>query len=191
MTPAHWLAKLRGIYGDDIPARDLILHTRPDHLFAFGTMQMMPPLPNWHRGRMVLVGDSVHAPSSSSGQGASLAMESAVELARCLRDTDDLPQALADYVGLRRSRVEAVAARAAKTNNTKALGPAAIAIMKLVMPLAMKTVFTPERMLGAEQRRQIDWDAPVAEIAQPKGPGHLFRPRKPSAIAPVESARRA
>ena len=46
----------------------------------------MPRVPVWHRGRMVLVGDSAHAPSSSSGQGASLAIESAIVLARCLRD---------------------------------------------------------------------------------------------------------
>ena len=35
---------------------------------------------------MVLLGDAVHTPSSSSGQGASQAAESAIELARCLRD---------------------------------------------------------------------------------------------------------
>ncbi|WP_345599527.1 FAD-dependent monooxygenase [Thermocatellispora tengchongensis] len=43
-------------------------------------------VPHWRRGRMVLVGDAVHAPSNSSGQGAALAIESAVLLARCLRD---------------------------------------------------------------------------------------------------------
>ena len=45
---------------------------------------------------MVRVSDSAPAPSSSSGQGASLAIESAIELARCLRD---LPyeQAFAEY----------------------------------------------------------------------------------------------
>ena len=37
---------------------------------------------------MVLVGDAAHAPNHSSGQGVSLAVESAVELARCLRDID-------------------------------------------------------------------------------------------------------
>jgi 2-polyprenyl-6-methoxyphenol hydroxylase-like FAD-dependent oxidoreductase len=110
---------------------------------------------------MVLVGDSAHAPSASSGQGASLAVESAIELARCLRDLPDVPSAFAAYERLRRPRVEKIAVRAARTNNSKALGPAAITMMRLLMPLAMKTVLTPERTLGPEQRHHIDWDAVV------------------------------
>ncbi|WP_285639119.1 hypothetical protein [Lentzea sp. NBRC 102530] len=38
-----------------------------------GPMEIMPSVPRWHRDRMVLVGDAAHAPSASSGQGASLA----------------------------------------------------------------------------------------------------------------------
>ena len=37
-------------------------------------------LPVWQRGRVALVGDSAHATSPSSGQGASMSIESAVEL---------------------------------------------------------------------------------------------------------------
>jgi hypothetical protein len=64
----------------------------------------------------------------------------------------------AAYERLRRPRVERIAARAAKTNNSKALGPAAIAMMRLLMPVAMRTVLTPERTLGHEQRFRIDWE---------------------------------
>ncbi len=35
-------------------------------------------------------------------------------------------------------------------------------MMKLMMPLMTRTFLSPERMLGAEQRYAIDWDAPVA-----------------------------
>jgi 2-polyprenyl-6-methoxyphenol hydroxylase-like FAD-dependent oxidoreductase len=107
------------------------------------------------------VGDSAHAPSSSSGQGASLAAESAVQLARCLRDRPDVTSAFTSYEQLRRPRVEKIAARAAKTNNTKGFSPLASAIMGVVMPLAMKTFLTPEKMLGLEQRHHIDWNQPV------------------------------
>lgn len=58
-------------------------------MMAVGPMERMPSLPHWHRGRTVPVGDSAHAPSSSSGHGASLAIESSVELARHLRDLPD------------------------------------------------------------------------------------------------------
>ena len=157
----EWLRQLCDIYADDDPARDILRHTRADQLASFGSMEIMPSVPRWHRGRMVLVGDSAHAPSSSSGQGASLAAESAVQLARCLRDLPDIPGAFATYESLRRPRVEKVARRAAKTNNSKALGPAAITMMRLMMPIATRTFLTPERTLGAEQRYRIDWDEAV------------------------------
>jgi len=162
-VPAEeWLRRLREVYADDVPGRDLLAHTDPALLSAFGSMEVLPKVPTWHRGRMVLVGDSAHAPSSSSGQGASLAAESAVQLARCLRDLPDVPSAFAAYERLRRPRVEKIAARAAKTNGTKGFGPVASALMGVAMPLAMKTFLTPEKMLGLEQRHHIDWDRPVA-----------------------------
>jgi len=156
-----WLRRLREIYADEAPARDLLAHTEPENLTSFGSMEIMPKVPRWHRGRMVLVGDSAHAPSSSSGQGASLAIESAIQLAQCLRDLPDAPSAFSRYESLRRPRVEKVAARAAKTNTGKALGPVATRMMGLLMPLALKTVMKAEKTLGAEQRFRIDWDETV------------------------------
>ncbi len=157
-----WLGRLREVYADDIPSRELLANTSSDALLSFGSMEIMPKVPHWYRGRMVLVGDSAHAPSSSSGQGASLAIESAIQLAQCLRDMPDVASAFARYEALRRPRVEKVASRAAKTNNSKALGPLATRMMGLLMPLALKTVMKPEKTLGAEQRFRIDWDQPVS-----------------------------
>lgn len=116
----RWLAELRAAYQDHHPGHELLARTEPDDLVATGPMLRMPPVPHWSRDRMVLVGDSVHAPSSSSGQGASLALESAVELARCLRERSDPRDAFTAYEALRRPRVEAVAAAAAATNRAKA-----------------------------------------------------------------------
>ncbi|XVQ12960.1 FAD-dependent oxidoreductase [Spirillospora sp. CA-255316] len=158
----EWMRRLREIYAGDRPGRELVESTPAERLFVLGTTQIMPDVPRWHRGRMVLVGDSVHAPSPSSGQGASLAAESAVELARCVRDMPDLGEAFAAYERLRRGRVRRVAARAARTNGSKTLGPAALAMMKLMMPVATRTFMTPERTLGEEHRFRIDWAAPVA-----------------------------
>ena len=61
--------------------------------------------------------------------------------------------------------MEKVARRAAKTNNSKALGPAAITMMRLMMPIATRTFLTPERTLGPEQRYRIDWDENVTAVA--------------------------
>ena len=156
-----WLGRLREVYADDVPCRELLAHTSSGDLLSFGSMEIMPKVPYWYRGRMVLVGDSAHAPSSSSGQGASLAIESAIQLAQCLRDIPDVTSAFARYEAVRRPRVEKVASRAAKTNNSKALGPLATRMMGLLMPLALKTVMKPEKTLGAEQRFRIDWDQTV------------------------------
>ncbi|KFG98194.1 monooxygenase [Burkholderia paludis] len=155
----QWLAQLRELYRDDYPAQTLLRHTAPAQLFAPIASELMPPVPRWHSGRMVLVGDAVHAPSSSSGQGASLAIESAIQLARCLRDIPTPSLAFARYEQLRRERVEAISAAAARTNTRKALGPLGKAIMHVVMPIALKTVFNPMKMLGSVHAYRIDWDA--------------------------------
>jgi 2-polyprenyl-6-methoxyphenol hydroxylase-like FAD-dependent oxidoreductase len=126
----------------------------------------MPSVPRWYRGNMVIVGDAVHAPSNSSGQGASLAIESAIELARCLRDLPDVTSAFAAYERLRRPRVERIAARAGKINHLKAPGPVARAVMPVLMRLLMKTAMRPERAFGAEQRYRIDWSASVVAGAR-------------------------
>ncbi|WP_405166935.1 FAD-dependent monooxygenase [Nocardia sp. NBC_01499] len=157
---AHWLGILREVYAEDTPGGEFARRTTEAQLEVTGALHIMPPVPHWFRGRMVLVGDSVHAPSNSSGQGASLAIESAVQLARCLRDMPSPTASFETYERLRRGRVEAVAARAAKTNHSKTLGPVARKMMQLLAPVAMK-MMNPEKTMGPEQRYLIDWESQV------------------------------
>ncbi|RLP85173.1 FAD-dependent monooxygenase [Micromonospora sp. BL4] len=161
VSAARWLDTLRTTYGDDDPGRELMATSSADELQVVGSLQIMPPVPHWHRGRMVLLGDAAHAPSNSSGQGASLAIESAVQLARCLRDLPDVASAFTAFERLRRARVEKVAARAARINHAKAPGPVARTLMPLLMPLLVRTAMDPEKTVAGEQRYVIDWDAPV------------------------------
>ncbi|WP_305782965.1 FAD-dependent monooxygenase [Symbioplanes lichenis] len=158
---AEWAAVLRKTYGDDVPGGELISGTDPASLQVNGALHIMPPVPHWHRGRMVLVGDAVHAPSNSSGQGASLAVESAIQLARCLRDVNELPGAFRAYEQLRRRRVEGIAARAARVNQTKAPGAVGRALMPLMMRVLLRTAMKPERTLAPALRYRIDWDERV------------------------------
>jgi 2-polyprenyl-6-methoxyphenol hydroxylase-like FAD-dependent oxidoreductase len=129
-----------------------------------GALHIMPPVPQWHRGRMVLVGDAVHAPSNSTGQGASLAMESAIQLARCLRDLPDVSSAFSVYERLRRPRVEKIAARGARISHAKAPGPIAQRMMRLMLPVMVATM-NIEKTMAAEQRYTIDFETPVREAA--------------------------
>ncbi|AGZ39727.1 FAD-dependent monooxygenase [Actinoplanes friuliensis] len=158
---SEWLARLRELFADDeLPALRLLDQVDPGELVNVGGLQDMPPVRTWSRGRVVLVGDAAHATTPSSGQGASLSIESAVELARCLRDLP-VAEAFRAYEGLRRARVEKVIARTARINNDKAPGPVGRVVRDLVFPLVMRTFYQPERMMGWLHRYTIDWDAVV------------------------------
>ncbi|MGW2400582.1 FAD-dependent monooxygenase [Kitasatospora sp. NPDC001664] len=160
-VPAEqWLRILRDTYGQDVPGGAFLDALEPGRLHANGSVWIMPPVPHWHRGRMVLVGDAVHAPSNSSGQGASLAIESAVELARALRDLP-LDRALPAYTATRRPRVEKIAAQAMRVNHVKAPGRLTAAAMPILMRLLMRVAMHPERTFGPTLRHTIDWDRPV------------------------------
>lgn len=53
----------------------------------------LDPLPRWHRGRVVLIGDAAHAALPTSGQGACQALEDAWHLARYLVPDEPEPAA--------------------------------------------------------------------------------------------------
>ncbi len=159
-TPsADWLALLRSAFAADrTPAQRLIGLTDPRELMVVGSMENMPRVPRWSRGRMVLVGDAAHAPSSSSGQGASLSIESAVELARCLRDLPHA-QAFAAYEGLRRPRAEKIIAATTRKNSAKAAGPVGRVVNAWALRVFSRLV-KPEKLAWMFQHR-IDWNARV------------------------------
>ena len=160
VTADEWMGVLRDAFAEDrTPAMDLLRRTDPAELLVTGALEDIPTVPIWHRGRTVLIGDAAHATSPSSGQGASLAIESAVQLARCLRD---LPheRAFPAYEGLRRDRAERIIKMAARTNSDKAAGPVARVLRDLLMPVAMKLLAKPEKMAWQFEYR-VDWDTPV------------------------------
>jgi 2-polyprenyl-6-methoxyphenol hydroxylase-like FAD-dependent oxidoreductase len=154
---AEWLEVLARVYGEDRPGGDLVRHLAAEALQVNGALHIMPPVPRWHRDRMVLTGDAVHAPSNSSGQGASLAIESAIQLARCLRDIDEVPEAFATYERLRRPRVQQIAAQAARINQKKTPGRLAQALMPLLMPLFLRMAANREKILDY----RINFEEPI------------------------------
>ena len=68
---------------------------------------LIAPAP-WHRGRIVLIGDAVHAVTPHMGQGAAQAIEDGVVLADCLRTAGDLEAAFARYTDRRYERCKLV-----------------------------------------------------------------------------------
>ncbi|MER7283249.1 FAD-dependent monooxygenase [Dactylosporangium sp. NPDC000244] len=166
--PEEWLRRIAAAARDDRgPVPELVRRTRPDELVITGALEDIPSVPVWHRDRVVLVGDAAHATSPSSGQGVSLAIESAVQLARCLRDLP-VERAFAEYERMRRERVERIIKMAARTNADKAAGPVARVLRDLLMPIAMKAFGDPEKFAW-QFDHPIDFDAPVAPAAAVAG----------------------
>jgi 2-polyprenyl-6-methoxyphenol hydroxylase-like FAD-dependent oxidoreductase len=69
--------------------------TNSDPVFHGSFTQIV--MPEWHKGRVCLVGDAAHCPTPASGTGASLAMAGAYILAKKLSETGDYRKAFAEY----------------------------------------------------------------------------------------------
>ncbi|GGR52286.1 salicylate hydroxylase [Nocardioides luteus] len=67
-----------------------------------------PPLTEWSRGRVTLLGDAAHLMLPHHGQGTAQAIEDAVVLADCLTSTDDRARARASYEVRRRDRARRI-----------------------------------------------------------------------------------
>jgi 2-polyprenyl-6-methoxyphenol hydroxylase-like FAD-dependent oxidoreductase len=156
----QWREMLVDLFAeDDFPAVEIIRAT-PGKLAGWATYDL-PKVPTWHRGAMIVIGDAAHATSPSSGQGASMAIEDGVVLARCLRDLPEVPQAFAAYEQLRRKRVERIVAHGARTSNSKAAGPIGRKIRDLMMPMILKRVANAGSLAWMHDYH-IDWSAKVA-----------------------------
>ena len=70
------------------------------------------PLPRWHDERVVLLGDACHPMPPFQAQGAAMAIEDAIVLAKCLQAHGISPTALGTYEKLRKPRTSKVLASA-------------------------------------------------------------------------------
>ncbi|MEU6089516.1 NAD(P)/FAD-dependent oxidoreductase [Streptomyces sp. NPDC047085] len=139
---------------DAAPAADIVAACA-DRVMVTNATEMPLGIP-WHTGRVLLVGDAAHAASPATGQGASMALEDAVVLAKALRDTPDPRSAFARYEQHRRPRVE--------LNIT-------------VSGAISRGTHTPSRTgstaPGASREddtliRQLDWETPLVEERDPE-----------------------
>lgn len=157
---AEWRSRMRDLFRYDAgPAVRIIDAT---NVFPPMTpIHTMPHLPTWHRDGMVLTGDAAHAPSPTSGQGASLVIEDAIVLAKCLRDVPDTDAALATYEAIRRPRVERIVKAAARINNSKAAGPVARVLRDAMLPAILKMT-AGSTSNAATFDLHIEWDSRIA-----------------------------
>jgi FAD-dependent urate hydroxylase len=139
-----WQRHLLELFAGDLPLIGEIVQATDGDVGAH-IVEDLTTTPTWHRGPVVLIGDAAHATSPNAGQGASLAMEDALVLAKCLRDFPDTRLAFAAYERLRRQRAEKVVAYSHRIGRSKTIrNPVGMWIRDLVMPFALKRLANPQ-----------------------------------------------
>jgi 2-polyprenyl-6-methoxyphenol hydroxylase-like FAD-dependent oxidoreductase len=147
--PGQWRDHLVPLLrADATPAADIVAATG-DELMVTNARDLLDAKTRWHNGRVLIVGDAAHAASPATGQGASMAFEDAIVLAKALRDADTIETALRSYESVRRPRVERNIANSAelsadRTPNRGQRPPA-----------------PPSAAEDEELARQLDWAVPL------------------------------
>ncbi|MEU1513121.1 NAD(P)/FAD-dependent oxidoreductase [Streptomyces sp. NPDC005811] len=155
-----WRDELVGLFRRDrMPVADIIRVT-PDVPAPFLNCDL-PSLTRWHRDRMIVIGDAAHAASPTSGSGASIAMEDAVTLAKCLRDSSDPDEAFRRFEAVRRTRVEAVVAQGKRNIEGNLSGPVRSLVRNHFIARTFRKPASDGRRTLWMHEHRIDWDAPV------------------------------
>lgn len=76
----------------------------PEEMILQNDIYDRRPARRWHRGRVVLLGDAAHPTTPNLGQGACMAIEDAIVLARCLARAEGLEDAFHTYRSVRAAR---------------------------------------------------------------------------------------
>ncbi|MBJ7552542.1 FAD-dependent monooxygenase [Marinomonas ostreistagni] len=86
----HWPSKIQKVLNNYDPnsLKRLFVHD-------------LEPLPYWHNGNLIIIGDAAHAPLPTSGQGASQALEDAWHLSQLLNHNQSLDAVLKKFYSTR------------------------------------------------------------------------------------------
>ncbi|UVK55704.1 FAD-dependent monooxygenase [Mesorhizobium sp. AR02] len=136
--PLRLAATVRQLHAGDPRTIRQIVDTITQIPRAYPVFDMLY-LPQWHSGRVVLLGDAAHAVSPHSGQGASMAIEDAVVLAACLDATPLPTQAFAAFQALRQDRVEHIVKVSRRIGSQKQVkGRVALFLRDLMLPFFIR-----------------------------------------------------
>jgi 2-polyprenyl-6-methoxyphenol hydroxylase-like FAD-dependent oxidoreductase len=157
----EWQERMLDLFREDLPLISEMIRSTESTIIAYPIYDIFRQ-PIWHQGSVVLVGDAIHAISPNAGQGASLAVEDAIVLAKCLRDREDLSQAFATYERLRRERVERMVRYGRSAGQGKVMTNAIqVWFRDLLTPFFLK-LFANPAALDWGYSYKVDWDEPVA-----------------------------
>lgn len=102
------IAELRAAYADFHPEARALLDALDS--VTRSALYVRDPMPTWSQGRVTLLGDAAHPMTPFMAQGACMAIEDAIVLARSLETVGpaDIPEALECYEGARKARTARV-----------------------------------------------------------------------------------
>ncbi len=156
----EWQERMLDLFREDLPLISEMIRATESTIIAYPIYDIATQ-PIWQKGPVVLVGDAIHAVSPNAGQGASLAMEDAIVLAKCLRDIPDHALAFATYERLRRARAERMVQHGRNAGQGKVMtNPIQVWFRDLLTPFFLK-LFANPAALDWVYSYQVDWDEPV------------------------------
>lgn len=107
LSNEKWQQAMIEMYAEDSPVIQDIVKSNEINFLKYPISDMLS-VDTWYKQNVCLIGDAVHATSPSNGQGAGMASEDGVMLAKCLRDVDNIEQAFEKFQQLRQKRVEKI-----------------------------------------------------------------------------------
>jgi 2-polyprenyl-6-methoxyphenol hydroxylase-like FAD-dependent oxidoreductase len=168
----EWRERMLDLFQEDLPLISEMIRATESAIIGYPIYDIATQ-PIWHQGPVVLVGDALHAVSPNAGQGASLALEDAIVLAKCLRDLPDLEQAFATYEQLRRARVERMVRHGRNAGQGKVMThPLQVRLRDSLTPVFLKLFANPKALDWIYSYR-VDWSEPVGNTT--KAVEHLSR----------------
>ncbi len=105
------VAGFKELFGEfDGEVQNLIATVKSEEAFMYNALEDVT-IGQWHRGRVVLIGDAAHGMTPNMTQGASMAIEDAYTLAAKLDQHTEIDKALAAFYAARSERVRTIQKR--------------------------------------------------------------------------------
>lgn len=146
-------AEIAGTYAGWAPEIGAVIAATPDDGIIDVPAQDRPFRERWGDGPVTLLGDAAHPMMTSLGQGANMAIEDGVVLARCLADAPDVESGLRRYEDLRRPRTRAMVEASLSLSRIEQLAnPVATLLRRLYFR------FVPESTLDARNALALDFE---------------------------------
>ncbi|MDJ0462306.1 FAD-dependent oxidoreductase [Streptomyces sp. H27-C3] len=124
-----------GDWHDPVPA--ILAAADPGRILRHDVHHMTTPLPAFHRGRTVLIGDAAHPMAPTMGQGGNQAIEDGIVLAHHAPSPEGLGAGLATYSAARLPRTTGIVRKSARIVRLVSLGAApAVALRDTLISLS-------------------------------------------------------